>query len=515
MSFSALPQELLHLFVKAVRLDRRGRVTIPGLVADARNRRVNRAFRAASADLPAPGFDAIVHCTRIGERRLPTVVMRNHRRSYATGGVYYRSLTMPYSGLLLARQPATGRLHALLVNDEHASFPGHMHTCDWDLNRYSLATNEQPRPPTYNPLHPLSVIWPHRKRLVQHVLDIRELVLNVCGNNADYENNLALFDQVVGAPMRDPGGRVHTQRRICIELPKYLSDLGPHQEVEGVASRYNRSLPPVDDWGGYNPDPYPSPTGWQRSVARFQLHPVRFTTAGSRPHLTPEVSMVVRTIVDPLPKSRSVFGRHQDEPTPAPGSLESAVPSLSAMCGFFDEPAHAECCGWYAHIDNHGLTPAALKELVGLPRRNDAEAYRRALARLALDRAERKRAAQTALVVHTGAASAPRARPREAAAHAGILVGEAIAEDNDTYATGELKRKRQERDEPADVQAADARYAADNEIEDPLYDSDPEYEEDDRRTRTQKLAERRAEALAEMQALEEARKQPSDDEDDL
>ena len=60
MSLSTLPTELFHVVVEAVRRDRRGRVTIPGLVADARNRRVNRAFRAASQDVRAPGFDALV-----------------------------------------------------------------------------------------------------------------------------------------------------------------------------------------------------------------------------------------------------------------------------------------------------------------------------------------------------------------------------------------------------------------------------------------------------------------------
>ena len=511
MSLSTLPTELFHVVVEAVRRDRRGRVTIPGLVADARNRRVNRAFRAASQDVRAPGFDALVQGVWIGGERVPTCITNNAGAPYATGGVYYRDLKMPYAGLLIARQPTTGRVHALVVNDARGEVGDGVEKkayCLPYLRLYSATENEPPKPPASH------VAYPHwsvgRNRLVVYAINLKELVLNLCGNNADYENNLHLFDALVQSPMRDPGGRTHTRRSIHVDSSTFHGSAGVRQAVGAVCSRFAAAV-------GNDQRHYPTIWTPTECEVKFQLQASRQATA-ARTLLTPEVCMQLPPaggVLNHGNPGRATLGRHQHEPAPNPDSIESAVPSLSAMCGYFDEPAHAECCGWYTHIDSHGLPPAALKELIGLPKRNDAEAYRRALARVALDRAEQKRAAQTALVVHTGVAGAALARPREAATAAGFRLGATIADENDTYSTGELKRKHQERDEPEAVQAADAQYAADNEPEDPMYDSDAEYVEDDRRSRAQKLAERRAEACAEMKALEEARKQPSDDEDDI
>ena len=87
-----LPAELLHVVIGHVRAERNsGLVTLPGLVADARNRRVCKLLRAASAAVPAEGFDATFEFDTVDGERLPRTVRAVAGKTYPTGGLRYRN----------------------------------------------------------------------------------------------------------------------------------------------------------------------------------------------------------------------------------------------------------------------------------------------------------------------------------------------------------------------------------------------------------------------------------------
>ena len=194
-----------------------------------------------------------------------------------------------------------------------------------------------------------------------------------------------------------------------------------------------------------------------------------------------------------------------------------AVPPVCAAMGHFDAPAHAQCGDWYVHIQSHGYNDKQLRTLVGRPRRNDMEAYRRQLAKLALDRAERKRAEQTALVLRqqqpaqqpaqqplSTIASAPRISPREAALNAREGTEACVRNDNAVFNTGRVDAALQDQDSRDDEAAGlvDDCVAGHNEalLEDNLVDEDYDYEPDDVRPEREKKRARLAEALADNNA---------------
>ena len=91
--------------------------------------------------------------------------------------------------------------------------------------------------------------------------------------------------------------------------------------------------------------------------------------------------------------------------------------------------------------------------------------------------------------------------------------------ENKTYSTGELKKQEQDPDDSEPEN--DAQFAADNADEEPMFDSDDEWvdsRDNEKRSRTERLAERRQEAVDEMNRRARANLAmmlPSDDEDDL
>ena len=194
-----------------------------------------RAFAPQSGRLLYTINDAHVQGVWIGGERVPTCITNNAGAPYPTGGVYYRDLKMPYAGLLIARQPTTGRVHALVVNDARGEVGDGVEKkayCLPYLRLYSATENEPPKPPASH------VAYPHwsvgRNRLVVYAINLKELVLNLCGNNADYENNLHLFDALVQSPMRDPGGRTHTRRSIHVDSSTFHGSAGVRQAVGAV-----------------------------------------------------------------------------------------------------------------------------------------------------------------------------------------------------------------------------------------------------------------------------------------
>jgi hypothetical protein len=561
MSLEALPCELLYKVVDWVRRDRREQITIPGLVADARNRLVAKSFWAASKNVPAFPFDAELNYDKVGGNADVRIV-----RSVTRGGCFYRNVSAGYplvidnlhKGLLIARDRGTGHVYALIVKEachEQAALPQLAEERRrWGVTQAAPFNVPALHPSirhTYDALLPIST---HEKefwdgldqgvyaKYVHAELDVYELVIGLCGNNANYQYNMACFDQVFG-----------------LHSDKSLDSVGLRRVVKPDRRQHNTFLQNavfVDAVQGFYSDlskremvPFQGPVGSNMS-ATFSLAFDRFAPMNGeiQGSLGKEIRMeqrrmhttTMRTVdavewdeyINGCCVDTCVLNLHDDE-SPISDTdkhkLRYRVPSLCAMCGHFDEPKHAECGGWYVHIDNHGLNAKQLKLLVGPPRRHDPEGYRRRLAQQALDRAERECAkknalalggpdaasssAETAILDDDSPLAAPRVRSREAAKQARSDLSTILTDDNDTYSTGEMKRKRQDLDDehPGD----DARFAADDEEEDPMYDSDAEYREHDTRTRAQKHAERFAEARNQMREQQIANMIPSDDEDDI
>ena len=555
MALAQLPTELFYKIVRRVRRDAK-QITLPGLVADARNRRVCKLFRAASMDIPAEAFDALFDFDTVEGVRLPKVVRPNPGRAYPTGGVYYRSAECPTTGLLIARRPVTGRVYVMTVNDGFRFSPkeGLLRTC---AARDLVGWCKHDVPVKWTP-DAVQRGWLDPRcasLLVSAVLNVREFVLTLCGKNANYDYNLEHFDRLVfhpkpmsrqtwrgGAPPFEPGSA---------PLPFVNVDLGAYETraefdrcIVADLARYNlnNAWKPGLAWAGSTPAPYSHQGRRVELSANVRFATNRFDASASNPGATR--SFLSREIAfrlvfpedQPRPTELSItypstdvmiLNRHDREHGPA-----DSVPSLSKLCGFHDEPKHAECCGWYVNLDSHGLSPTALKMTVGTPRRNDMESYRRRLAEHAYSRAERIEAARMAIVVAPAAAAAgtsagasaasssdARSWKRDAAKRAHLETRETVAAENKTYSTGELKQQEQDPDDSEPEN--DAQFAADNAEEEPMFDSDDEWvdsRDNERRSRTERLAERRQEAVAEMKRRDRANLAmmlPSDDEDDL
>lgn len=489
-----LADELLDVIVGFVRRDPHGRITVPGLAACARNRRVCRRFRAASARVPAAPYD----CTSL-ERTAPDGAMYT---GAINGGKLFRSRTWLTNGLVLARWPATGRVEAHLVTEERPN---------------AVAT--EPHCPTITPSmgHPAPG-WRDGPRFplrLRYKLDLRECVRVLSGQNADFNLNLKLFDQmchgIVGAD-----GRRQT-RMFPVNMVEYDANESHAQFVDAEASEGDmQALERYDMLG----------SGWS-GVCTMYFNPERNPIAGYRPAhiLGLEIKFNAGLVSNHLDESArphamrgcvcATVGPAEDDlpgPVVDKNKFWVAVPPLCAAMGYFDAPAHAQCGDWYVHIQSHGYTEKQLRVLVGRPRRNDVEAYRRQLAQLALDRAERRRAEQTALVVHQQsqqpqqltAASAPRMRPREAALNAREGTEACVQSDNSVFNTGRVDAALQDQDSRDDEAAGlvDDSVAGHDEaqLEDNLVDDDPDYDPDDARPEREKKRARLAEALAENDA---------------
>ncbi|MAQ22633.1 MAG: hypothetical protein CMK83_00275 [Pseudomonadales bacterium] len=548
MGLAQLPTELFHKIVRRIRRDDK-QITIPGLVADARNRRVCKLFRDASKDVPAEVFDAIFEFDTVEGVRLPKVVRVYGSRAYPTGGAYYRNATCPTMGLLIARRPSTGQVYVMTVNDSHRRHGQLIRSCA-----------------NYSPiewcLHDMPVKWTadavekgwHEPRcaalLVSGVLDVREFVLTLCGKNANYDYNLEHFDRLVFSP-RPPvlavAASAHRGSRngypfargsaplptVSVELDAYETRGEFDRCVVADLARYNanNAWKAGLDWvGSSTPTPYSHQGRRIEMSANVRFAASRFdmvarNPAATRSCLSREIALRL-VFPEDLPNSSEIqrmypftdymiLNRHEREEGPADN-----VPSLSKLCGFYDEPKHAECGGWYVNLDAHGLSPATLKLTVGTPRRNDMESYRRQLAEYAYSRAERIEAARTAIVEASSSSTAnTRSWKREAAKRAHLETRETVQAENKTYSTGELKKQEQD---PEDSEPEnDAQFAADNAEEEPMYDSDDEWRnsrDNEKRSRAQRLAERRQEVVDEMDRREKANRAsllPSDDEDDL
>ena len=530
MGLVQLPTELFHKIIRRIRRDKK-QITIPGLVADARNRRVCKLFREASKDVPAEVFDAIFEFDTVEGTRLPKVVRVYGSRAYPTGGAYYRNAQCPTMGLLIARRPSTGQVYVMTVNDGHRRHGQLIRSCA-----------------VYNPtawcLHDMPAKWTpdavakgwNEPRcaalLVSGVLDVREFVLTLCGKNANYDYNLEHFDRLVFSP-RSPiiaTAESAPLPTVAVELDAYETRGEFDRCVVADLARYNvnNAWKAGLEWvGSSTPTPYSHQGRRIEMSANVRFAVSRFDAAARNPAATR--SWLSREIAlrlvfpEDLPNSSEIqrtypytdfmiLNRHDLEEGPADN-----VPSLSKLCGFYDEPKHAECGGWYVNLDSHGLNQATLKLTVGTPRRNDMESYRRRLAEYAYSRAERIEAARTAIV--EASSSNTRSWKREAAKRAHLETRDTVQTENKTYSTGELKKQEQD---PEDSEPEnDAQFAADNAEEDPMYDSDDEWRasrNNEKRSRTQRLAERRQEVVDEMERREKANRAsllPSDDEDDL
>jgi len=538
-----LPTELLHVVVRHVRAERgSGLITLPGLVADARNRRACKLLRTASADVPAEVFDAAFEYDTVEGELLPRLV-RGTGAPYPTGGVHYRNACRPSNGLLIARRAATGRVYVMTVHDGQRSDDGrYLIRSEARFDAKGWCTHDTP------------VVWTPASaqdnwmearcefQLVTAVLDVREFVLTLCGKNANYDYNLEHFDRLVFHPRSAKRGQARGYLpTVSVELAAYCTKRHYDRQIVAELARYNSQNTWKNEANVYN-EPYTHQRVRRERSADVRFAVSRFDDAATqvgatRGFLSREIHLIVSTPCTSLAHQGAtyrtddmVLNRHDRETGPPDN-----VPSLSKLCGFYDTPAHAECCGWYVNLDSHGLSPEMLKLLVGRPRRNDMETYRRALAEHALMRAERLLAARTALVAASSsdegapqrrdaavqAGVAARAWKRDAAVQAGHDTRVLIDEDNKTYSTGEKQASEQPDDD--EHKEADAQYAADNRPETPRYDSDDDWDparDNDRRTRTQRMAERRQEAVGEMEARERESAMastmlPSDDEDDL
>jgi hypothetical protein len=498
--FNDLADELLDVIVGFVRRDPHGRITVPGLTACARNRRVCRRFRAASARVPAAPYD----CTG-QERTLSDGAMY---MGAIDGGKLFRSRTWVTNGLVLARWPKTGRVEAHLVTEERPNV---------------VATEPTAAAPPMG--HPVPE-WrggPRYPLRLRYKLDLRECVRVFSGQNADFNLNIKLFDQMCYGLVGADGTRQN--RVLSVNILEYDANETHAQMIDATASAYDLErteadlgLPLWSGWTGvcsaYFSANWPRHENGTGHIVGLEIkltariYPADHTDFGDgRFHSTAWCSAIV--------------GPAEDDP-PGPVAEKDrfwvAVPPLSAAMGYFDAPAHAQCGDWYVHIQSHGYDEKQLRVLVGRPRRNDMEAYRRQLAKLALDRAERKRAEQTALVVHRQpqpqpqpqqqlqltAASAPRMRPREAALNAREGTEACVRSDNSVFNTGRVDAALQDQDSRDDEAAGlvDDCVAGHDEalLEDNLVDEDYDYEPDDVRPEREKKRARLAEALAENDA---------------
>lgn len=555
MALAQLPTELFYKIVRRVRRDAK-QITLPGLVADARNRRVSKLFRAASMDIPAEAFDALFEFDTVEGVRLPKVVRPNRGRAYSTGGVYYRSAKCPTMGLLIARQPATGRVYVMAVSDSFRVSPKH-HLMRSSAETDLVAWCKHDMPAKWTPDAAQNGWLEPRcpNLLVSAVLNVREFVLTFCGKNANYDYNLEHFDRLVFHPKPmsrqtwrggespfEPGSA--PLPFVNVDLVAYETRAEFDRCIVADLARYNlnNTWKPGLDWAGSSaPQPYSHQGSRVEMSANVRFATNRFDESTSNPVATRSFlsrEIALRLVVpEDQPRSAEfskaypstdcmILNRHDRERGPA-----DSVPSLSKLCGFHDEPKHAECCGWYVNLDSHGLSTAVLKMTVGTPRRNDMESYRRRLAEYAYSRAERIEAARTAIVAApttaTSATSATSATPgadarawkRDAAKRAHLETRATVQTENKTYSTGELKKQEQDPDDSEPEN--DAQFAADNAEEEPMFDSDDEWvdsRDNERRSRTERLAERRKEAVDEMKRRDRANLAmllPSDDEDDL
>jgi hypothetical protein len=507
-----LADELLDVVVGFVRRDPHGRITVPGLAACARNRRVCRRFRAASARVPAAPYDCTsqLRTTDDGAMYMGAIV----------GGKLFRSRTWIANGLVLARWPATGRVEAHLVTEERP-FP--------DPTTPTTATPpmDHPAPEWRNgPRHPLCL---------RYKLDLRECVRVFSGQNADFNLNIKLFDQMCYGIVGPDGKRQN--RTLQVNLLEYDANESHAQVIDAAPSEgelmraeADRGTP-IPNWTGvcatYFSTEYRHPTSSSARLGNVVGLEIKFAARMYPYDLAEVFRQGVSTRMGRTPDSAAwccaTVGPADDDP-PGPVADKDnfwvAVPPLSAAMGYFDAPAHAQCGDWYVHIQSHGYTDKQLRVLVGRPQRHDMEAYRRQIAKLALDRAERRRAEQTALVLRQQpaaqpptahpltAASAPRMRPREAALKAREATGACVRSDNSVFNTGRVDAALQDQDSRDDEAAGlvDDCVAGHDEamLEDNLVDDDYDYDPDDARPEREKKRARLQEALAENDARREA-----------
>lgn len=322
-------------------------------------------------------------------------------------------------------------------------------------------------------------------KLVHTVLAFKPLLQLLSGHNADFDTRLDHFDKIVAG--------------LEVKITSYDYDKN-QQSVNGLV------VPPMNrsSWDAAGID---CMVKWDKPPTLDRLTDcLRIELTGFR----------YAAVIDAAP-SRGAL-RNDNERYPR-------LPTVSILLGFYDRPDVAECGGMQVSLYNHGLP----KELLPKPKANDPELHLRILGRAALDRAERVKSEQRALVVQTarrslqlaGPSGAPSRRPRNAAIDARDGIRTAAQSDNDTLTTGRLKLIKQMADEESREAEAngyvDDQYAGLGEEKDEplLYDSDGAYDDaEPKRSKRAMTKERRAEVLA-----AEARKArewmiPSDYEDD-
>ena len=565
----SIDNDTLDLIVHLVRCDPRGAITVPGLVADCRNRRVSRRFLSSSRRVPAPPFDSDIKyvCIGVSDPNAKSLdgneknggIPRNVPFKIRSGGKRFRSYGFLNEAFVLARDAQSGRVHALVAVE--------IPTDDCATEDFFSTTCLPLEDRTLELEHPKFIDWEKHPTsyCVSWELSIRDCVRVLCGNNADYMRNLWLFDSVI-QETRKNGGALERKKVRCSSVSTIEYEHSDNQ------SRLIRAT--YLEWytmslfkGCQSTTVQLSEIGsWATVQLQAQRQGRSTLIHQNNLLLTPEITLNLKAFTQASSSSFSMGNRRSmilgpaDDDLAGPARNESthpfvSVPPLSAVMGFFDACKHAECGEWFHHIDAHGLCKSVLKSLIGPPAKPNGcrELYRRQLARLALDAANRRTSLKTAIVPwqnnarqkkrtkkskisnasslqllfmfnssseeesddedvspssnamvlwSESAAATLRARPRKMACLASERIERIVEIENNTFNTGRISASFQDEEsraaEASGLEIDDSIAGHDEaEIEDNLVDDDYDFVPNDRRSKSSKKNERIQQCLDE------------------
>lgn len=556
-----IDNDTLDFIVHLVRCDPRGAITVPGLVADCRNRRVSRRFQSASRRVPAPPFDSDIEYVWVGisdpnansldGSQKKGQIPRKVPFKIQSGGKRFRSYGFMHEAFVLARDAQSGRVHALVTVETATGDRG----IEDSFGTLCLPVEDE----TPELEHPKSIDWEERpiSNYVSWELSIRDCVRVLCGNNADYLQNMWLFDSVI-QETRKHGGALERKKVRCSSVSTIEYEHSDNQSRLIRASYLEWYTVPL--MKGTSSTVQLSDIGSWATVQLQAQRQGRSTLINQNNLLlTPEITLNLKSFTQQSSSSFSMSNRRSMILGPAEDDLAGparnerthpfvSVPPLSAVMGFFDAPKHAECGEWFHHIDAHGLSKAVLKALIGPPAKPNGcrELYRRQLARLTLDAANRRTSLKTAIVPwqnkarqkkrakkskianasslqllfmfnssseeesdgedvspssnavvlwSESAAATLRARPRKMACLASEKIERIVEIENNTFNTGRISASFQDKEsraaEASGLEIDDSIAGHDEaDIEDNLVDDDYDFVPNDRRSKSTKKTER-------------------------
>ncbi|MAT12686.1 MAG: hypothetical protein CMM02_16955 [Rhodopirellula sp.] len=410
----SIDNDTLDLIVHYVRCDPRGAITVPGLVADSRNRQISRRFKSASQRVPAPPFDSDIEYIWVGisdpndkssdgreeKRQIP----RKVPFKILSGGKRFRSYGYVHEAFVLARDAQSGRVHALVTIEVSTD------DCVTEDFLRAMCLPVEDKTPELE--HPKPIDWEEHpiSNCVAWELSIRDCVRVLCGNNADYMRNMWLFDSVIQETKKN-GGLCERKKVRCSSVSTIEYEHSDNQSRLIRASYLSWYTMPLIN-GATSSNVQLSQIGSWATVQLQAQRKGRSTLINQNNLLlTPEITLNLKAFTQENSSSFSmsnrrtmIFGPAEDDRAGAARNETThpfvSVPPLSAVMGFFDASKHAECGEWFHHTDEHGLSKSVLKSLIGPPVKPNGcrELYRRQLARLALDAARRRTSLKTAIV---------------------------------------------------------------------------------------------------------------------